>query len=330
MKGSPGGLEPARALTRRDWHTLVLGGLVAAPLAGWAARQKPDSRIAGVRVGVQTYSFRDRPLDRAIGDMAGIGLSYCELWSSHLEDPTSIPPTSERPGEIHRRWLRESSLEVPARVRERFDRAGVTLTAYNPQIKGNYSDEEIARVFEMARALRVNVVTVSSPMSVAPRLEPFAERFGITVAFHNHSRDRNGTGEATTPEDFDGLLRLHPRWIAANLDVGHFTGAGFDAMAVLERHHDRIPSLHLKDKTREGDRDVLWGEGDAPIAAVLRTLRDRRWDIPVQIEYEYRGQDTITEVARCYQYCRQALGVPGSAFRVLGSPFPVSGSQSSR
>jgi hypothetical protein len=52
---------------------------------------------------------------------------------------------------------------------------------------------------------------------------------------------------------------------------------------------------------------VPFGEGDTPIVAVLRLLRDRKWDIPAHIEYEYRGTDTIAEVTKAYDYCRQAL-----------------------
>ncbi len=283
---------------------------MAAPFVGLGARQKPDSRIAGVRLGAQSYSFRDRPLEQAIRDMASIGLSYCELWSSHLEDPASQPPSGRRPREIHRRWLLESSLDVPGRVRQMFDTAGVTLTAYNPRIDADFTDVEVTRAFEMARALGVDVVTVSSPMSIASRLETFAERFDMTVAFHNHSEERTAPGGAITPDDLAGLLEQHSRRIAVNLDIGHYTGAGFDARPVLEKYHDRIPSLHLKDKTREGDRNVPWGEGDAPIVDVLQMLRDRRWDIPAQIEYEYRGQDAVTEVRRCLEYCRKALDRP--------------------
>jgi hypothetical protein len=36
-------------------------------------------------------------------------------------------------------------------------------------------------------------------------------------------------------------------------------------------------------------------------------LRDRQWAIPAGIEYEYRGADTVAEVKRCVEYCRQAL-----------------------
>ena len=28
---------------------------------------------------------------------------------------------------------------------------------------------------------------------------------------------------------------------------------------------------------------------------------------PAQIEFEYKGEDAIAEVRRCYEYCRKAL-----------------------
>ena len=37
-------------------------------------------------------------------------------------------------------------------------------------------------------------------------------------------------------------------------------------------------------------------------------VRDERWDIPTNIEYEYAGDDTVTEVRRCFDFCRNILG----------------------
>jgi sugar phosphate isomerase/epimerase len=95
--------------------------------------------------------------------------------------------------------------------------------------------------------------------------------------------------------------------LAINLDIGHFTAANFDALDYLDKFHDRIVSLHIKDRRKNQGPNVPFGEGDTPIVAVLQRLRDRKWDIPAQIEYEYKGTDAITEVKRSFEYCQQAL-----------------------
>jgi sugar phosphate isomerase/epimerase len=83
--------------------------------------------------------------------------------------------------------------------------------------------------------------------------------------------------------------------------------ANFDAVEYLDEHHDRIVSLHIKDRRRDQGPNVVFGEGDTPITAVLQRLRDRKWPIPAHIEYEYAGGDTVEEVKRCLEYCRKAL-----------------------
>ena len=59
-------------LTRREWTRLALGGLAATmlPLPTFAQAKKINSRYKGVLLGAQTYSFRDRPLDKMIESIA--------------------------------------------------------------------------------------------------------------------------------------------------------------------------------------------------------------------------------------------------------------------
>ena len=74
-------------LTRREWHKLVTTGVLTS-LAGRQAQsqvRRQESRIAGVLIGVQSYSFRDRDLQGLIDGMVAIGLTSCELWEAHVE-----------------------------------------------------------------------------------------------------------------------------------------------------------------------------------------------------------------------------------------------------
>ena len=67
-------------LSRRDLHRLALAALPTS-----LAAAKPNSKIHGVQLGAQSYSFRDRSLDEAIQGMVEVGLSECELWQGHIE-----------------------------------------------------------------------------------------------------------------------------------------------------------------------------------------------------------------------------------------------------
>lgn len=296
-----------RGITRRQWHAAVAGACLAGPLARFGfAQARPDSRIAGVRIGTQSYSFRDRPLDQAIAAIAEVGISYCELWSNHVETREAIgTPEGLSRREAVRKWRLEVSLDQFRAIRKKFDAAGITLTAYNLSFGNDWTPEEYSRGFEMARALGVDVITASSKVSTAPLVDPFAVEAGVTVAFHNHSAIK--PDEFATPDDFAAAMAGRSARVAVNLDIGHFTAANFDALDYLERHHERIVSLHIKDRKRDQGPNLPFGEGDTPIAAVLRRLRDRRWDIPAHIEYEYKGADTVAEVTRSLAYCRRAL-----------------------
>ncbi len=157
----------------------------------------------------------------------------------------------------------------------------------------------------MARALGVNVITASATVSVAKRVDPYASRARITVAMHNHSVIR--PNEYARPEDFEEAMHGASRYIGVNLDIGHFVAAGYDPVDYIEKHHDRIPVIHLKDRKKNQGPNLPFGEGDTPIREVLQLIARKRLKIYAMIEYEYKGADTVEEVKRCFEYCRKAL-----------------------
>ena len=252
-----------------------------------------------VTIGVQSYSFRDRPLADAIAGMQKLGLRSCELWQNHVE-PRGITR------EEMRKWRETVGMDHFHRIRDQFAKASIALSAYNISFTDGFSDAEIDRGFEMAKALGAPVITSSSNIKTTARVAAAASRHRMAVGMHNHSRiDPN---EFATAKSLTDALQAN-RFIAVNLDIGHFTAANEDAVAFLEQHHGRIVTLHIKDRKRDQGPNLPFGEGDAPIVKVLTLLQQNGWPIPANIEYEYKGGDTVDEIGKCLAYCRKALNL---------------------
>ncbi len=294
-------------ISRRNAGKLLFAGTAGLVVArrSTLAAERINSVRRGVQIGAQSYSFRDRPLAACLEGFRAVGLGECELWSGHVE------PHDEDDRD-KRQALRQWRLTVPLShfhdVRGQFDRAGVLLYAYNYSFRKDMADEEIARGFEMAKALGVKYITASSNVSVAPRVDRYAKQYKIVVGFHGHDNTAD-PDEFSTAETFARAMNGASRFIGVNLDIGHFTAAGGDAVAYIQEHHERIVTLHIKDRKKNHGANMPFGQGDTPISAVLLLLRDKRWKIPANIEYEYGkpGMDTIAEVKKCYAYCRKSL-----------------------
>jgi len=290
-------------ISRRDAGKLLLAGCAGALVPGGEARsaERIDSVVRGVQVGAQSYSFRDRPLEACVEAFQTVGLGECELWQGSVSPP-------ELKGPEARKWWLETSLDFFKGVRKKFDDAGVLLYAFNYSFRKEFTDEEIDRGFVIAQAMGVKYITASSNVSVAHRVDAYAKRYKIMVGFHGHSSVDN-PDEFSTAETFARALKGASPFLGVNLDIGHFTAAGGDPVAYIREHHKKIVTLHIKDRKKNNGPNVPLGQGDTPIVAVLRLLRDKGWKIPANIEYEYGepGMDTIAEVTKCFDYCKKAL-----------------------
>ena len=99
-----------------------------------------------MRIGVQTYSFRDLPrtpagdgIDSVIKAMTECGLNECELWASHAEPSFGTrrapggppPPDAQKAREDLRRWRIETPIDHFRAIKKKFDAAGIAVYAYN-------------------------------------------------------------------------------------------------------------------------------------------------------------------------------------------------------
>ena len=279
-------------LTRRYFNLAAFGTVVSAPLFA-----RPDSVVNGVQIGVQSYSFRDRSLDEALKAMVTIGLSECELYQGHVEPKLR--------GHDLDQWRENAPLAQFEAIRKKFDDAGVKIYAFNYSFRESYSDRAIEHGFEMAKALGTDKITASSTLATVDRIDKYAQQYKTYVGMHNHSNLK--PGEFASPDSFAQAMQGRSQYICINLDIGHFTAANFDAEDYLMEHHDRILTVHVKDRKRDQGDNVPFGQGDTPIKEVLTILKLNEWKIPANIEYEYKGGDAVEEVTKCYNFCKQAL-----------------------
>ena len=306
--------------SRREFGRLALAGLALPRLVEAAA----DSKVAGVRIGVQTYSYRDLPrpagaddsVDVIIKAMTESGLTECELFAPQLEPEFSAgargargaPPSPEavKAREDLRKWRLDTSLDHFRNARKKFDAAGITIHAYCYNMNASFTDAELDRGFEMTKALGTELMTTSTTMDVARRLAPLADKHKTIVGLHGHS-NVSDPKEFATPESFAAATNMS-KYLRVNLDIGHFTAANYDAVAYIREHHGQITNLHLKDRKKNQGDNTPWGQGDTPIREVLQLLKRERWPIPADIEYEYRGEGTSPEeVRKCFEYAKRSL-----------------------
>lgn len=206
------------------------------------------------------------------------------------------------------------SLDRVREIRTLFNDAGVTIYAYKPdglQKNLQTTDGELNYVFSVAAALGASHLTMELPggesaVPLMKRLVQFAETHKVAVAYHTH-----GQGSMTA---FDEALALS-KWNMINVDLGHYVAAGNvggSPVQFLERHHERIASFHLKDRTlpQHCALTVPFGRGDGQIREILLAMRRNRWTFPASIELEYpvpAGSDAVQEVRRCVEFARQTL-----------------------
>jgi sugar phosphate isomerase/epimerase len=229
-----------------------------------------------------------------------------------------VPATRER----QRKFLTETPDSYYEEFRLHFDKAGINIHSYNPYIHRVGGDpatgegmsmEECEGLFRSCEALRLKYLNLSTTLDTIKQLYPFAEKYRVMLCPHGHSVTWDPQ-EFSTTKTFEEAFKLGP-WIGANLDIGHFSAVGEDPCVFIEKYHERISNLHLKDRQRnqpgvkvETGNNVPWGQGDTPIKETLKFLQAKKYRVPAFVEYEYAGtSDPVEETKKNFRMCKQML-----------------------
>ncbi len=297
-------------------------------VSGFQAK-KPNSKVAGVQLGVTTYSYREMPhkVDDVVQYLLYAGVNSIELRSVAEED-LGIPQGPERGPRgtqmtekdradrakaaeatraAQRQWRLSLPMERYAEMRKKFNDVGINvyIAKFAPS---SWSDEEIDYAYKAAKVLGSIGITDEMTDQNCQRLGKFAEKHHSLAMFHTH-------GQVADPGfSFDKYLGYSPANML-NLDAGHYYGAtGLHPNDVIVKYHDKMRSIHIKDKTGPKNptpnANKPFGQGETPIADVLLLLKKERWPISVDVEMEYpipEGSDAAKEVKKCIDYMRNIL-----------------------
>ncbi|MDZ7615876.1 MAG: TIM barrel protein [Patescibacteria group bacterium] len=270
-----------------------------------ASAAVPDSKFNGVQIGVITYSFRSMPgsAENLLEYLLTCGISSVELMGGPAEQFARAAAGAEQ--QPMAEWRVKPVMEGFDALRKLYADAGVGIHIVKFGDIGNegMSDEQIDYYFQVAKVLGAKGITREVSELAAKRLGPIADQHKIMIGFHNHTQI-----DATT---YDSPILSYGKYLGINLDIGHYV-AGTNEMSLpqVEKHKDRILSIHLKDRKKDNGPNMPFGQGDTDIVPVLRYMRDNKLGFPADIELEYpipEGSDAVREVAKCVEYCRNAL-----------------------
>ena len=291
--------------------------------------KKPNSKVNGVQLGLTTYSYRNIPhsLEEVLQYVLKSGVNTLEM-RSVLEEGLGLPQAPPRPAsgvvltdaekaerakavaglkEAQRKWRLSLPMQKYADIRKMYNNAGVDIhiAKFAPS---SWSDEEIDYAYNATKVLGAYGITDELTDEACQRLGKFAEKHKSLAIFHTHGQfGQQGF-------DIDKYLAYSPA-NRLNLDAGHYFGAtGFHPNNIIEKYHDRIPSIHIKDKTgpksTPPNANMSFGKGETPIADILLLLKKEKWPINVDLELEYdipEGSDPVKEVTKCIEYMRAIL-----------------------
>jgi sugar phosphate isomerase/epimerase len=284
---------------------------------------KPNSNFGGVQIGAITYSFRSMPgtAEDILKYVVRCGLSSVELMGDPAEQFAGAPAgggrrrgrnqTAEQKKAQQQKkeqlldWRLSVSMDKYRNLRKLYSDAGVNIHIVKFGSIGNESmtDGEIDYYFNVAKALGAKGITREISEQAAERLGTFADKHKIMIGFHNHTQ--------MTATTYDGPILSHGKYLGLNFDVGHYVaGTSKSPIPIIEKFHDRILSLHIKDRKVNGGPNMPFGLGDTPVALILQLIKRKGWTFPADIELEYKvpeGSDAVAEVAKCVQFCSESL-----------------------
>lgn len=288
--------SPHTGLSRRQFLGAAAAGLAGPGLAA-AGQERPRPLTArdlgGFTVGVQTYTYRNFGLERALGQVRDLGLRYVELYRGH------VPVTA-------------TDAQIKA-FRNLFQRYEITPIAFGVE---RFTRDHAANraLFQFARRLGVRYLSADPEPDSFESLDRLVGEFEISIAIHPHGPQGQRLHRWYSAEEIMRAVRDHNRRIGSCLDTGHLIRSAqapfnrkLDSAAQVRVMGARNFGLHLKDHDNTRRTDVVFGRGSLEVLSVLRALRAVKFQGYISLEYEANPDNPTPDLRACINVFREAV-----------------------
>jgi inosose dehydratase len=268
--------------------TVSLAALAAANPLG---RTFGSSLKSKLRLGIQLYSLRDFPVDKALQHAKDCGFEQVEFYSGML------PLNSSK----------EKIDEVVGMVKK----LGLTISAHGVN-KFTKDGDANRKIFEFAKNAGIKTLSADPDPDSFDSLNALVKEFDVRIAIHNHG-PKHRYNKAL---DVLRAVEKSDVRIGACADLGHYIRSGEKPVDVIRLLKGRLYGVHLKDfaEMQDKTKGVILGKGHLDCAAVFDAMEKTGFpaDGALSLEYEENPKDPISEIRECYSVARKALDSLGA------------------
>jgi sugar phosphate isomerase/epimerase len=236
------------------------------------------SRFGGFDVGMQSYTLREFPIDRALEEINKLGLGSVELFDAHFSSKSSD-------ADIEAMKSKTKSLSIKM--------IGHGVNPFTADHQAN------RRWFEFAKKAGIKNISADPKEDSFDSLDKLCEEFQIRIAIHNHGPGARYDKIA----DVLTAIKGHHPLIGACADLGHYIRSGEDPVRAINLFNGRLYGIHLKDfaEQKSKTKGVILGQGHLDVAGVFKALK--RVNFPadgcLSLEYEENPKNPLDDVMAC-------------------------------
>jgi inosose dehydratase len=271
-------------MNKREFIKKSLAGVVAGSaltvtnaLGQKVAKKKEDP----FKLGIAGYSFVHFKLDQALEMMKRVDVNYLCIKDFHLP----FKSTAEEIKNFH----------------DTLAKSNVTGYAVGPIYMKTRQD--IDNGFEYAKRVGVKLIVGIPNHEDLEYLSNKCKEYDFRYAIHNHGPEDKLYPDATSV--YSRVKHLDKR-LGLCFDIGHNLRYGMDPIKDIERYHDRIFDLHLKNITQaNGDgKTCELSRGVIDIQGLIKALRKVKYSGMCSLEYEKDMKDPLAGIAESVGYYR--------------------------